>query len=259
MLRKIAIAGLLLLTGIWGCDRQKDSFPSGIYLKKVIYHQQADQVRQYQYNSAGLLASRTYTFNNTITEKFDYQYKNGLVSRINYFAVNSNTDVTLVPKGYLMYEYDAGKIRQVALYPNNINYSVNYGANQRVSELTGPSSFIRYEYDQAGVLTKSVLFSNGQEVGTHYYAFDNKRNPFFQLDPIHESANEPDFISYKLPNNLIKKVFVAANHDTISESEYVFKYNSNNLPTESYELFTSESNGYYRDSINHRLYEYEVK
>jgi hypothetical protein len=68
-----------------------------------------------------------------------------------------------------------------------------------------------------------------------------------------------DFIYYKCPNNLTKSIFINETQDTVSISEFVYKYNDHNLLTQSDELFTSESNGYYKDTISHILYEYELK
>ncbi|QHT69444.1 hypothetical protein GXP67_23775 [Rhodocytophaga rosea] len=250
---------LLLLVSLIGCDKEKDSIPTGIYLKRVIYHQNADQIRYYHYNNSGRLSSREYKFDNTTIDKFDYQYDNNLVDRINYYTIQSNTDHTLIQKNYVEYDYEANKIVKSTLLPENSVVTYVYDLNNRVIQVNKASSIVKYEYDNLGNIKKATHFNDGIEEAKSCYEYDDKKNPFFRVDPIHEKYTEIDLIGYACPNNLIKYTYIQANLDTLMNSEYIFKYDNNKMPVESYEIYTSKSNGYDRDTMNLRLYEYEIQ
>ena len=259
MLRTINIIKLLFVFVLFGCEKDKDSLPSGVYLKEVVYHQNADQVRYYHYSNTGQLSSREFRFNNIIAERFDYQYKNGFVNRIDYYSTKSNLDHTLLLKSSTTYEYDSGKIVRSTLSPDNVDVKYEYDTHDRIIRSSSPSSSTLYEYDNFGNIKKATLHLNGQEFGAYYYEYDTKKNPFFNIEPINEKFSEIDLISYKCPNNLIKEIFIKPGLDTISSSTFRYKYNHHDLPIESYELFTSKSNGYDQDSMNLKLFEYEIK
>ena len=259
MIKNIRILGLLAILILSGCDNDENKLPSGIYLKKVIYHQNVDQIRHYYYNDHGLLSKREYEFNNVISERFEYQYENGKVTRIDYYGLNSLDDYTLYHKEYLIYEYAMDNIIKSTKYPDLTINEYEY-TNDRVIKIIHPSdSYTEYQYGNSGNIEYATLFKDGIEYWKFTYKYDSKRNPFYNIEPIHDNFGGVDFIRYKCPNNLTYEIFVNENNDTISESEYIYEYGLNDLPTLSYELFTSESNGYERDSIHTQLYEYEIK
>ena len=259
MIKKIKILGLLAALILTGCEKDESEIPSGTYLKKVIYHQNVDQIRHYYYNTQGLLSTREYEFNDIISERFEYKYENRKIVRIDYYGLNSHDDYTLYHKDYLIYEYEMDKIIKSTNYPELTTNEYEY-TNDRVEKIIHSSnSYTEYSYDNSGNIENATLFKDGNEYWKFTYMYDTKRNPFYNVEPIHDHFGGVDFIRYKCPNNLTYEIFVNENNDTISESEYIYEYNSNALPTLSYELFTSESNGYERDSMHTQLYEYEIK
>jgi hypothetical protein len=258
MNRFIIIFILLFIIGISGCKKESEEIPSGTYLKKIIYHENVDQINHFYYNNSGLLSSREYEFNGIISERINYQYANGLINRIDYFELYNNTDLTLYLKYYLTYEYELNNIKKSTFYPEKIITTYEY-SNNRISKKNGSSKYTTFEHDNSGNIIKSVLYMEGEEYWKFIYEFDDKKNPLYKVDPVHGSIGEVDYIVYTCPNNLVKETFINENADTISISEYIYTYNNKDFPVESYELFTSKSNGYERDSINHKFFEYEIK
>lgn len=249
---------LIILLMVMGCDKNDNNIPSGTYLTKVIYHQNADQIRHYCYNDQGFLASREFEFDDNITEKFTYQYDNGKLIKIDSYGITSNTDLTLKHQGYILFDYDIDDIKKATLYPGLITTAYEYD-NSRVRKIIHPDGYSVYQYDSRGNIENAVLFKDGSEYWKFIYKYDNKKNPFYNVDPIHDNISGVDLISYKCPNNLTYKLFINENNDTISESEFIYKYNPDEYPALSYELYTSESNGYERDSMHTLIYEYEIK
>jgi len=254
------ILGLLIIIGMIGCEKEKTTLPSGIYLSKVIYHQNVDQIRHYYYNNQGLLSTREYEFNDIITERFDYQYKNGLISRIDYYGLNSYNDYNLYHSDYVTYNYESNNIIESTRFSGGTSIIYEYNPNNRViKKISSSSSYTKYSYDNNGNIQQAIVFKDGVEYWKFFYEYDEKHNPFLNVEPIHDQFAGVDFIHFKCPNNLTKEIFINENKDTVSISEFIYQYNSDNLPIQSYELFTSESNGYDRDSMNLQLYEYEIK
>ena len=255
---KIRNIGLVILALMASCEKNSNSFPEGIYLEQVIYHQNVDQINHYYYNKSGLLTEREYQFNSVIAEKFLFQYTDGQISRIDFYAMKNNTDQTLYHQFYLLYEYASGKIIKSTNFPEEISYTYEYDSEGRVQKISGPESVTNYEYDISGNVIKSDATYAGNQKWNFYYEYDTMKNPFQHVDPIYGNSGGVDFISYKCPNNVVKQTFINEHLDTVYVSEYYYTYNDHHLPVESYELFTSESNGYYRDSMHHRFFEYKV-
>lgn len=257
--RYTAIIAALLMVGITSCEKQ-NTFPSGTYLIKVIYHQNVSQIRHYNYNGKGQLSEREYEFDGRTIERFEYQYQNGLISRINFFGMKNYNDLTLYLLDYVQYEYISDNIVRSIKYPGNLSVNYTYNAdNQIIKSAVSSADYTMYDYDNNGNISKATVYKDGIVYWSFYYSYDSKINPFYNIEPIHESFTIMDLIRYKCPNNLVRKTFINENQDTISDSEYKFKYNPINLPAQSYELFTSESNGYHRDSMNLLLYVYESR
>lgn len=252
---KIKILGLLAWFIFFGCEKDDNIFPSGIYLKKVIYHREANQIRHYNYNKQGLLCSREYEFDDKITEKLLYQYNRGNINRINYYRIDGNI---LSQEGYLLYHYDAKKLIRSILYPDGVTTDYEYVGGRLKKIIHSSNSYTYYHYDGSGNIEKAILFIDGYEHWKFAYRYDTKRNPFYEVDPIHDNFSGVDVIKYLSPNNVTFETFVNENNDTISEHEYIYAYNLFDLPAMSYELFTSKLNGYTRDSIHTQWFEYET-
>ncbi len=260
-MQKLTTVFIVLVSAVFaGCLKEKEEIPSGIYLTKVIYHQNVDQIRHYSYNKQGLLSAREFTFDGRMIEKFQYGYVKYMVSRIDFHEIRNEVDLSLIPKGYMAIEYDAGKITSVTLMPDHFTTTYDYNSRDQIIKAAITSSdYTEYEYSEKGNIIEATVYKNDLEYWKFFYEYDNMKNPFYNIDPIHESFGMLDLIRYKCPNNLVKSVFINVKQDTISESEFLYQYDLNNLPVKSYELYTSESNGYYRDSINTLLYVYEIR
>src|SRR5690606_30813316 len=115
MKKFITLFVLLVITLLAGCRKETEEHPSGIFLSKVIYHQNVDQIRHYYYNKQGLLSAREFTFDDRLIEKFQYEYDKSMVNRIDFHEIRNNYDLTLIPKGYMTLEYESGKISRVTL------------------------------------------------------------------------------------------------------------------------------------------------
>jgi len=259
MMKNIKIIGLLAILILTGCEKDENKIPSGTYLTEVIYHQNADQIRHYYYNGQGFLSYREYEFNDIITEKFKYQYENGKINRIDYYGLNSYNDYTLYLKAYMIFDYNMANITKSTQYPDLMINVYEYDNNRLKKIIHSSNSYTEYQYDSNGNIVNAILFKDGSEYWKFTYKYDNKINPFYNVEPIHENFSGVDFLRYRCPNNLKYEVFVNENNDTTSKSEYIYEYNLIDLPILSYELFTSESNGYERDSIHTQLYKYEIK
>jgi YD repeat-containing protein len=243
-----------------GCRKETEELPSGIFLSKVIYHQNVDQIRHYYYNSQGLLSAREFTFDGRMIEKFQYKYDKSILNRIDFHEIRSHYDLTIIPKGYMIVGYESGKIIKITLIPDNFTITYSYNTRDQIIKVASTSSdYTLYDYNQNGNIIGATVYKDEIEYWKFFYEYDNMNNPFYNVDPIHESFGKLDLIRYKCPNNLVKSVFINENQDTISESEFVYQYDSNNLPVKSYELYTSEINGYYRDSVHTQLYLYEMQ
>lgn len=253
----IQVFVFIVFLGLLGCE--KEPVPAGLLLSTVTYHQNVDQVRHFYYNNSGQLSSREYRFDNKVMDKLEYQYKDGLVNRIDFYTRKQYEDPSLYLENYLAFEYESNQLIQSIHYPENARYTYTYDQDGRLTKETTPSSLVKYAYDSKGNIAKSVSFVDGKEHWIFLYEYDDKRNPYYKLDPLNDNGLQLDFISYTSPNNLSKAIFINERKDTIYLKEYFYKYNDSNLPVESYELYTSESNGYERDTVNHNLYDYRVR
>lgn len=258
MTRYIIITGLFSLVLLAGCERIKKNEPTGIYLSRVIYHQNVDQIRHYYYNDQKLLSMREYEFNDNISERFNYYYEDAKVVRIDYYGLNSNEDFTLYPKEYVVYEYDNDKISKATMYPGKSTVVYEYD-NSRVNKIVlSSNSYTLYYYDNKDNIVKAVVYKEGSEYWKFIYTYDSKKNPYYNVEPVHDNFGGVDFIRFKCPNNLTYETFINENNDTISESEFIYEYDSYNLPVRSYTIYTSKFNGYERDTTDTRIYEYEI-
>jgi hypothetical protein len=259
MIKSINILGLLAVLILTGCEKDENKIPPGTYLTKVIYQQGGGQIGHYYYNNQGFLSSREYESGDKIEEKFIYKYENGKVNRIDYYGQNSYNDYTLYQKGYMIFDLDMANIIKSTRYPELITNVYEYENDRAKKTIHSANSYTEYQYDNSGNIEKAILFNEGNIYWIYGYKYDSKRNPFYNVEPIYNSFSELNLIGFKCPNNLIYEVCVNENNDTLSESEYIYEYNSFDLPTMSYELYTSETYGYDRDSTNTLLYEYEIK
>ena len=252
------IIALIILFVAVGCDKDEE-MPSGVYLTRVIYHQNADQVRHYFYDKEGLLSHRQYRFEDIIAERFDYKYQDGKISQIDFYSLNNQNDRTLHYQNHLLFEYEAGNIVKSTLVPDESPLTYQWNNDKRVTSMDEPTKTTEFLYDSRGNIKESTVYMDGEMYWKFFYEYDTGRNPFYNIDPIHDNFTRLDLIHYKCPNNLTKSIFINERKDTISINDFYYEYNDKNLPIESDELFTSESNGYYRDTISHILYEYKVK
>jgi hypothetical protein len=253
MIKNIKILGLLAILILTGCEKDKNEFPSGTYLKRVIYHQNVDQIRHYYYNDQGLLSTREYEFNDIISERFEYQYENRKIKRIDYYGFNSYDDYTLYHKDYLVFDYESNNIIKATRFPDQHVMTYQYDDIGRLI-----NSNADYEYDNNDNLIKIISYKDGEIYRKIYREYDSKSNPFYKVDPIHDHFSGVDFLHYSSPNNLIKELETNKNGDTLFFSEFVYEYEGS-YPTLSYELYTDRINGYERDSMHTQLYEYEIK
>lgn len=257
-MRVLYMLGIFIFLITAGCREDGEDFPSGVYLQQVIYHQNVDQIRTYHYNNQGLLSLREYHFNGKLIEKFSYLYSDGFISRIEYYGIRNNYDMTLYPGEHLVYEYESGKIVKSALIPGGNTVVYLYNDKGQVTKTSLSSQeYTTYEYDDKGNIIKSLVYKGDTLYWKFFCWYDNMKNPFYQVDPVHDNFSSLDLVNYKCQNNVLRSVFINEKQDTISQSEFIYTYDSNRLPVKSYELYTSEINGYFRDSLNTKLYIYE--
>ena len=138
--------------------------------------------------------------------------------------------------------------------------------NQRTVVHTTKRQTFAFLYDDRNNINEVTIYNhdNPNYNGKIVYEYDAKRNPFYNLDPIHSGyfTSEIDFIYYKCPNNPTKLIQIDSKKDTVVISEFIYKYNEKDFPIESNELYTEYFRGYVDpqpQSINHRLYVYEMK
>lgn len=250
-----ALFGLLLT----GCDHPARKQQAGIYLKSLIYHRNADQIRHYSYNDQGQLITRDFMFDGKLTEAFKYQYDGDKVVRIDFFESKSYDDPALVRGEYLVIDYTMERINRTTFFPGQTAVEYEYANERIVKTLNSPGYFTLYQYDNADNIIQADVYKNGAEYWKFIFRYDNMKNPFYRVDPIHDGFSNIDLIRYMCPNNLTYQMFVNEFKDTVSVSEYVYDYDSMELPVSSHELYTSEINGYNQDTIQVLIYEYEAK
>ena len=258
------ILGILILFGISSCDKEI-TLPHGTYLSKVIYNQNIDQIRHYHYNNQGLLSKREFQFDNMIMEGFDYKYKGELINQIDFYEYRNET---MYKAMYALIEYQSQSIVKSTFYPfyTSHNGSVStyeFDNNNRVEQVSSQSKTFVFLYDNRDNINEVTIYdhANPEYDQKLIYEYDTARNPFYNLDPIHDGyfTSEIDFIHFKCPNNPAKRTSVIQG-DTLSISEFIYKYNENDLPIESNELLNEKYRGYDNiQSINHKLYVYEIK
>ena len=242
-----------------GCKEDRVPNRGSMYLKSLIYHRNADQIRNYYYNEQGKLLSREYVFDNKVIEVFKYSYEADNLVCVDYYGLNSYEDYTLHHKESLAFEYDFSGINKATLYPDKSTVSYEYENGNVIKAIQSAGNYTVYQCDNKGNIIESVVFAEGNEQWKFIYEYDNRKNPFYSIDPIHNSFSAIDLIRYKCPNNLIYELFINEDNDTISESEYIYEYDINYLPVRSYELYTSKMNGYDNDTTQTLIYEYEVR
>ncbi len=253
-MNKLLFTLLVISAALVGCNDDKDSAP-GIYLTKVIYHQDADQIRHYFYNDQGLLSKREYTFEHVLAEQLFYEYNDQQLGRIDFYSLGKNG---LAYENHIELKSEADKIVQFTLFPEQQKYAFEWNDNNMIKQTKG-SDFTEFVYDANGNITEERIYYGGEQHYKVYYEYDTKKNPLHNLDPIHDMLSFIDFIHYKCPNNVVKMTSFNKSGTTISVSEFVYKYNEHDLPVEADEIFTSESNGYDHEVIEHLLFEYEIK
>ena len=270
MNKNITILGFLILLGLIGCEKDDTDFPSGVYLKKVYYHKNADQVRLFDYNSKGQLAQRDYQFNDVIGERFEFTREDNKTS-ILFYDVKSPNDYTLIFKDRLDISYENEKIVKTNYYSskNDLEVLFYYNDNNRVNKIkyvtkrfvddSEMTIEMMYDYDNLGNITKVDDIRDGELWSTSVYDYDTQKNPYYLVDPINNSFSRIDMISYLSPNNPIRCVYMYPNNDTLSVTQFHYEYNSDGFPTFSYESIDSKYDVNDYDSTGTKYYEYEIK
>lgn len=255
-----------LIVWLISCEKSENTMPKGVYLNKVYYHKNVDQVREFKYNNRGELIKRTYKFNEVIGEVFEY-IRDGELKSIQYYSTASNTDLTLVYRNKIDYYYENGQMVKVELVEQNEKFQVSYTYNSmgRIHKVNytgisfGSGDLLDVEeyleYDVNGNINHLKDYRNGVLYSEYLYEYDNEINPYYQLDPINNSYSKLDLISYTCPNNIKKKYYVM-NNDTLSVTEYFYEYNEKDYPTFSYESYTSQLGNNDSDSTDTKFYEY---
>jgi hypothetical protein len=269
MNRNIPILGFLILFGLISCEKDNNILPSGIYLKKVYYHKNADQVRLFDYTPKGILAQRDYQFIDVIGERFVFIREDNKTS-ILYYSVKSPNDHSLIYEQRLDISYENEKIVKTIFYSSDIVFEVlfYYGDNddritkikyERLSDNTEMIIEEIFDYDNKGNITRINELRDGKLWSTSVYDYDPQKNPYYLVDPINNSFSKIDMISYLSPNNPIRYIYMYPDNDTLSTTLFHYEYNSDGFPRFSYESIDSKYDVNDYDSTGTKYYEYEIK
>lgn len=265
------ISGFVIIIILIACEKDKNnSWPSGIYLKKVFYHKNIDQVREFHYNNNGQLEKREYIFNNIIGERFEFIRENEELYCILFYDVISPDNYSLVLKDRIYFFYENNRLVKTSYYSSESQQETEYfydsGVNicksfSMAQNLFGDTIEIEeyYEYDSGGNIIKIEDFRNDELWSTSYYEYDNGINPYYLVDPINNSFSKIDLISYICPNNPKRNVYVYPGNDTLLIIQYHYEYNIDGYPSLSYESHDSKYDVNDYDSVNTKMYEYYIK
>lgn len=271
MNKHFKILGFLVLIGLVGCEKNKDTYPSGIYLKKVYYHKNADQVRLFKYNSDGQLVQRDFLFNDVIGERFEFRRDNHKTS-IKFYMVKSPYDYTLISKDRLDINFENDRITHTNYYSVDDETEVLFfydGNDNRINNITYHTKLFMdetemvieeyFDYDDKGNIIKVDNLREGVLFSTTVYEYDNYLNPYYQVDPINNSFSKIDIVSYFSPNNPKSSCYIYPDDDTLSITEYHYEYNSDGYPSVSWETIDSKYDTNDYDSTGTKFFEYEIK
>lgn len=231
----------ILIILFTGCNKNEENVPSGIYLKRIIYHQNVDQINILQYNKNGLLSTKEGQFGSKITGKLEYQYNNLRLSRISIYELAANQSGALITDRYLQFEYQNDLLIKSTLFPDNYVVNYEYDNDKRIIKQLNPESVRTFEYDNKGNIIKETFAFNG-DVDTIIRTYDDKINPFYKVDLLNQTWAFIGVLSYYCPNNIIKQITLSK-ADTTNINVVHYEYNKYNLP----------------ESMNSVKYEYETR
>ena len=242
---KMRIVATFVVIFLFSSCRNDDTSLNKVVLDKIVYHENADQIGVFEYNSNGSIRRYNYNFNGPTVQYTDFVYSDNKLSSKVHFEKNNNGSFDIISRDVFTYAND-GKLEQVikdkdgaAEYVYDFTWSddqisrVDY---RRSSLGVEYHSFIENQYDGNGNVIRQMYFDIVDDQ-TKLSAvldleYDDKTNPLADFA-------DPNDLVLRSPNNVSKKV-QRSNPGAEAYATHIITYNYNaaELPEEKTEIAT---------------------
>ncbi|POY34713.1 hypothetical protein C3K47_18950 [Solitalea longa] len=230
-------------------------------LYKEFYHRAADQVRIFYYNSDNTLKKYEYQFDQGISERHEYFYKNKQLTQIENYSWNGLVKDLILTQIFKLNYIGNGQIEieqimgdlahgsvhgsSTTMYGRKLVLYFDVNGNLVSCNVFSDSMEIitkyKFEHDSKGNIIseeKKDFFNDQIETFYKEYKYDNNINPKYKLEDIF------DFSNYYSPNNCIEEIEKNEAGEILSTINRVLEINNDYLPIN----FTAYSNYKYSGS-----------
>ncbi len=256
-----------MVATLWACEKEENTEniepPAGIYLKAV-HSNNGSSVTSYNYNASGELINTEQSFMNQVSGTHLFATI-GNEKSITYF--NPSMEI----EGAWNIKYVNNRVTDIVHYINfvsiggeiwDINEHYDYNINGEIRKIESNDFFSsrrEFEYGINGNLTSIKLFDrDGNPTESYYLQYDDKKNPYYLLDPTVIST----FYYYSLsivhfyflsPNNVTRCIRTLGTGDTVSVNLLTYQYNQHGYPVSKFEMEDSVAR---ENGMRH--YEYNI-
>ena len=230
---------------VFSACRNDDTSLNKTVLDKIVYHENADQIGTFEYNSNGTVRRYNYNFDGTIVQYTDFVYTDGGLSEKIHFEKNSGGSFDIISRDVFVYDNNKMLDQVIKDKDGPLEYVYDFtwadGKATRIDYSYSSlgedyHSFIENQFDSKGNVTRQMYFNIVDDQTTLStvvdYEYDNKINPLVIFV-------DPTDMVLQSPNNLVKKIQRAnPGSEPYAVHEITYKYNSAELPEEKTETVT---------------------